>query len=102
MRDHSKTAIFVMFCASGTGVVMPPYVVYKAINIYDSWCCNGVKSSVYNSSSSGWFNMHSFTDWFKKIFLPHVRRQSGRKLLIGDNLASHISMEVISEYRDDI
>ena len=34
-------------------------------------------------------------DWFKKLFLPHVRRQPGRKLLIGDNLASHISMEVI-------
>jgi hypothetical protein len=35
------------------------------------------------------------TWWVKKIFLPHVRRQPGRKLLIGDNLASHISMEVI-------
>jgi hypothetical protein len=101
VRDHSKTAISVMFCASGTGVVMPPYVVYKAMNIYDSWCCNGVKGAVYNSSSSGWFDMHSFTDWFQKIFLPHVRRQPGRKLLIGDNLASHISVEVISQCRDN-
>jgi hypothetical protein len=50
---------------------------------------------VYNSSPSGWFDLFSFTDWFKKVFLRHVRHQPGRKLLIGDNLRSHISNEVI-------
>jgi len=34
-------------------------------------------------------------DWFKVDFLDHIRRQPGKKLLVGDNLSSHISMEVI-------
>jgi hypothetical protein len=101
VRDHTKTAISVMLCASVPGMVLPPYVIYKAQNIYDSWCCNGVKGAVYTSSMSGWFDMYIFTDWFKKIFLPHVRRMPGRKLLIGDNLASHISLEVINLCRDN-
>jgi hypothetical protein len=36
----------------------------------------------------------------KKIFLPHVRRLPGKKLLLCDNLASHISVEVIDLCRE--
>lgn len=28
--DHSKSAISIMFCGSASGVLLPPYVVYKA------------------------------------------------------------------------
>jgi hypothetical protein len=70
-------------------------VVYKGQYIYESWCSGGPDKAVYTSSLSRWFDMCIGEDWCKKIFLPHVRRQPGRKLLIGVNLASHISMEVI-------
>lgn len=95
VRDSTKTCISIMFCGSASGVMMPPYVVYKASNIYDSWCTGGPKGAVYNSSHSGWFDGNIYTDWFKKVFLPHARRKPGKKLLIADNLASHISVEVI-------
>ena len=39
--------------------------------------------------------MAVFEDWFEKLFLPEVRRIPGTKVLIGDNLASHISTNVI-------
>jgi hypothetical protein len=94
-RDSTKTCISIMFCGTAAGEMLPPYVVYKASNIYDSWCIGGPKSIVYNSSPSGWFDGCSYTDWFKKVFLPHARRKPGKKLLVVDNLASHISVEVI-------
>jgi hypothetical protein len=99
--DHSKTAISVMFCGSATGQLLPPYVVYKGSNVYDSWCAGGPKGAVYTSSPSGWFDMFIFGDWFKKIFLPAVRRLPGKKLLLGDNLASHISPDVIQICKEE-
>jgi hypothetical protein len=99
--DHSKTCISIMFCASQRGLLLPPYVVYKGHNVYDSWCQRGPKGAVYTSSPSGWFDMYIFGDWFRKIFLPAVRRLPGKKLLIGDNLASHISLDVIQICRHE-
>lgn len=39
--------------------------------------------------------------WFFDIFLPHVRVSPGKKVLIGDNLASHFSVEVVQAARDN-
>jgi hypothetical protein len=96
VRDHSKTAISIMMCANRK-VFLPPYVLYKGSNVYESWCTGGPEKAVYSSSHSGWFDMCVFEDWFGKIFLPHVRRLPGKKVLIGDGLASHISLEVIKQ-----
>ena len=93
--DHSKSAISVMFCGSADGKLLPPYVVYKAGNLYDSWCKGGPKGTRYNVTKSGWFDMPVFEDWFENSFLPEVRRLEGKKVLTGDNLASHISTNVI-------
>ncbi len=101
VRDHSKTAISMMFCGNGNGDFLPPYVLYKGNNVYESWYSGGPDKAVYSSSPSGWFDMCIFEDWFKKLFLPHVRRQPGRKVLLGDNIASHISMELIRLCRDN-
>ena len=93
--NHSKSSLSVMFCGSADGKMLPPYVVYKAKNLYESWCQGGPKGTRYNATASGWFDMAVFEDWFEKLFLPEVRRIPGTKVLIGDNLASHISTNVI-------
>lgn len=95
VMDATKSSISVEFCASAKGVLLPPYVIYQGKNCYPEWCEDGIDGSVYNSSKSGWFDMCSFTDWFEKIFLPHARRLEGKKLLIGDNVSSHISNRVL-------
>jgi hypothetical protein len=101
VRNHSKTSISCMICASGTGWLLPPYVVYRGVNVYAAWCKGGVKNARYSSTKSGWFDTFTFTDWFKNLFLPAVRRLEGRKLLLGDNLSSHISIEVIELCREN-
>ena len=95
VSNHSKASLSVMFCGSADGKMLAPYVVYKAKNLYESWCQGGPKGTRYNATPSGWFDMYIFEDWFKKSFLAEVRRIPGRKVLIGDNLASHISTNVI-------
>ncbi len=62
IRDHTKSAISILFCGSATGKLLPPYVVYKAGNVYESWCGGGPKGTLYNSSKSGWFDMPIFED----------------------------------------
>jgi hypothetical protein len=99
--DHTKSSISCMMCGPAKGEFLPPYVVYKGKNVYDSWCTGGPKGTVYTSSPTGWFDMFIFEDWFFKIFLPAARRLTGKKVLIGDNLASHISAKVIQCCREN-
>ena len=33
IRENSKTAISIMFCGSASGMLLPPYVVYKGANV---------------------------------------------------------------------
>jgi len=84
-----------MFCGSATGVMLPPMVVYKAQGLYECWCERGPKGTVYACSKSGWFDMYLFEKWFEDLLLPKLKRKTGKKLIVGDNLASHISPRVI-------
>lgn len=93
--DTSKTSISVMIAASADGFVFPPYTVYKSKHIYPTWIEGGLPGSAYNRNSSGWFDLIMFEDWFKTIILPHLRRLEGPKVIIGDNLSSHLSVSVI-------
>jgi hypothetical protein len=70
-------------------------VIYRAKNLYTSWCKRGPKGTVYACSPRGWFDMFLFEQWFVDLFLKKMKRRPGKKLLIGDNLASHISPRVI-------
>lgn len=97
--DTSKTSISVMIAAAADGTLLPPYTVYKAKHIYPSWTEGGVNGAGYNRNSSGWFDSTMFEDWFSNILLPYFKKQNGRKIMIGDNLSSHLSLNVIRECR---
>ena len=62
IRDHRKYAISNMFCGSATGQLNPHYVVYKAGNLYPSWCKGGPKGTRFIISTSGWFDAPIFRD----------------------------------------
>lgn len=94
--DSSKTSTSVMFTISGAGEVSSPFIVYKAKYVYDTWTENGHPNAIYRSSPSGWFDMELFEQWFHLICLPYFHKLEGPKALIGDNLPSHISREVIA------
>ena len=69
------------------------YDVYKLVHLYDHLVGEGPPNVRYNRSQSGWLD--ETTDWFFKMMLPKLRCLEGRKVLIGDNLSSHLSDAII-------
>lgn len=97
--NTSKSSHSVMLAAAGDGTLLPPYVVYKSKNLYESWTQYGPPGTRYNSSKSGWFETIHFQDWFISIALHYCKSLPNEKpkVLIGDNVATHLSVEVIKE-----
>ncbi len=94
LRESSKVSVSVMACGTASGILLPPYVVYKSSCMWSTWLLDGLHRSRYNTKS-GWFDLITFEDWFFKVALRYLRRLSGKKLIIGDNLGSHLSFRVI-------
>lgn len=68
--DTTKSSTSVMFACAADGTLLPPYIVYRAKNLYSTWLENGPKGTVYNRSKSGWFNLEIFEDWYRTIAIP--------------------------------
>lgn len=75
--------------------MLPPMTVYKSINgvVYQNWCEGGPEGATYAASKSGWFDMEKFNVWFKQVFIKWLARlpKEDIKVIIGDNLAAHLS-----------
>lgn len=95
--DTTKSSTTVMFAIAADGSRLPTYTVYKAKHIYEGWKEGGLPGAIYNRSPKGWFDSELFDDWFRTVALPFFRKLEGTKLLIGDNLQSHITVSVIQE-----
>lgn len=97
IMNTTKSSTSIMFAVSATGTFLPSYVVYKGERMQDTWINGGPLSTKYNVSKSGWFDSDIFIKWFKSIVLPWARRlpHDEPKVVIGDNLASHMSLEVV-------
>jgi hypothetical protein len=95
IMNSSKSAISLMFCGNADGEVLPPYVVYKAEALWTTWTEGGPKGARYNRTKSGWFDAVTFEDWFMSLFLPCLRKQEGQKVVISDNLSSHINLNIL-------
>ncbi|KAJ4446187.1 hypothetical protein ANN_12880 [Periplaneta americana] len=72
--DHSQTSFSVMFTGSASGHLLPPYMVYRAENMYNSWTEGGPEGTRYNQSKNSWFNMAIFKDYFYSLVLPYFKR----------------------------
>ncbi|KAB0805317.1 hypothetical protein PPYR_02287 [Photinus pyralis] len=99
--DATKTSISVMMAASPSGTLLPPFVVYKAKHRYQEWEENGPLGCRYSCTPSGWFDARAFGEWFQEIVLPYYRNKEGKKLMIGDNLSSHITLDVIQKCEEN-
>jgi hypothetical protein len=106
VRDHSKTCFSTMFCIAGHGDCLPPMTVLKSPsgNFYDTWAIGGPPGSVFTANKSGWFTMREFEVFFEKIFLKYLQNRIPKeevKVLIGDNLGSHLSQAVMQQCREN-
>lgn len=111
--NFSKSATSIMVCGSASGVLLPPFVIYKGEHLWNTWteggakgkpccsqpCCSG--GTRYSRTQHGWIDTETFADWFESSFLPHARRLDGKKVLIGDNLSSHLSADVIKRCEEN-
>ena len=93
--EHSKQSISVMFCGSADGTYLPPMVVYRAQDVYGNWIEGGPRGTIYDCTTSGWFDSVTFEKWFFKFFLPNACALIGPVASIGDNLDSHFSKAVV-------
>jgi hypothetical protein len=59
VKNHSKSSISIMICGSAAGKLLHPYVVYKGVNVYRSWC-QGYKEAVFSATASGWQKINYF------------------------------------------
>lgn len=98
--NYSKGNISVMFAGTASGELIPPYVIYKAQHLYDAWCERGPKNARFGRSKSGWMDMKNFEEWFSSIVVPWAKTKEGKKVIIGDNLSSHLSEEVTKKCRE--
>lgn len=94
--NNDKDMFTVHVCANADGLYLPPYVVYKAKTLFDSWCLNGPKNCHYNRSNSGWMEEDQFVEWFKAVFIKYTTKIQGAKILILDGHSSHLSSSVIA------
>ncbi|XP_050302047.1 uncharacterized protein LOC126740161 [Anthonomus grandis grandis] len=97
VQQHWKASVSIMVCGNAAGELLPPIVVYKAGNLYANWTQGGPPGTVYANTSSGWFDMIQFEKWFFDILLPKIKDMNtpAKKVVIGDNLASHLPPLVI-------
>ncbi|XP_065667621.1 uncharacterized protein LOC136087921 [Hydra vulgaris] len=93
--NSTKTSFSVMFCGNANGELLPPYVVYKAESLWNTWMEHGPPKARYNRSKSGWFDSTCFEDWFFSLLLPRLKKAQGRSVIIGDNVSSHLSIAVL-------
>ena len=90
-----------MYSGFADGELLPPMVVYKSKNVYTNWTNGGPDGTIYDCTSSEWFDFCTFENWFFKIYLPRAKEKVGPKILIGDNLSSHFlfdDVEACKEY----
>ena len=99
--NSTKSANSIMYAGCADGSLLPPYIVYKATNIYDTWTFGGPQGARYNRTKSGWFDLQCFEDWFHSIALPYLKKLPGKKMLIGDNLSSHLSASIVEKCEEN-
>ena len=93
-----KSSTSVMFSATANGELLPTYVVYKALHLMNMWTEGGPAKVRYNRTKYGWFDYVTFEDWFFAVVVPWAKKLDGKKVIIGDNLSSHISPQVVKTY----
>ena len=98
--SNSKESTSVMFSGFADGTVLPLFVVYKGKNMYENWMSGGPPGARYAATESDWFDMKTFERWFFEIYLPAAKQRPGRHVLVGDNLRSHLSVDVVNACKE--
>lgn len=94
--NSSKASTSIMMACAADGTLLPPFIIYRSMHLWDTWTSGGPKGARYANTKSGWIDQKTFEEWFLTIALPYLKKNDPPRALIGDNLSSHISAQVIS------
>ena len=92
-----KTTYSVLFCASASGIFMPPFTVFKGLHLYESWTIGGPAGALYGVTKSGWMEEGVFEGWFVKVFFKQVKDLKKPVLLIYDGHGSHLTYNTVHQ-----
>ena len=84
----------VVTCISASGFVLPPCLIYpRKKAVPENFMEGAVPGTLFKSTESGWMNQEVYMEWFQWFItvIPPARPV----LLIEDDHASHISIELI-------
>ena len=99
--NSTKSATSMVYAGCVDGSLLLPYVVYKATNMCDTRTLGDPQGAKYNRSKSGWFDLRCFEEWFMSVALPYLKPLRGKKVLVGNNLSSHLSAEIIQKCEEN-
>lgn len=93
--DGNRELVTVLEAISGTGIALPPMIIFKGTALYTTWM-NGIqatRTSFFAYSSCGYTNDDLTYEWLIKVFDPFTCTQAADKyrLLIMDNHHSHVT-----------
>lgn len=71
--NHTKASMSLMMAGTASGDMLPPYVVYKSLHLYDTRVKNGPENTRYNRSSPAWFEGKLFDDWVLNMVIPYFK-----------------------------
>jgi hypothetical protein len=78
VNNNEKISYTVTLCINAAGEYLPPYILFEAKNLYNTWCVGGPKGACYNTSPSGWMEAAQFLAWFSNVFVPRIVEIGGK------------------------
>eukprot|EP00795_Rhopilema_esculentum_P011062 gene11062-19921_t len=96
-----KTSYSVLFCISAKGHLCPPFVVYKAKNLYQTWTSGGPQGASYAVTNSGWMEDYVFEEWFLKHYVPWAGSFRKPCILFMDGHGSHLTYKVVKTAKEN-
>lgn len=93
--------ITVLLGGNAAGEKLPPLVVFKGKNIWDTWISKEeYPGMTYSATSNGWMETETFTNYFENNFLQNIGTEKP-VILIYDGHASHISLPLVEKAVDN-
>ena len=93
VAGSGRENITVQACASASGQLLPPYIVYKGERLIADTTFGGPLGTRFSVSHNGWMTGEGFLDWLRSLFLPSLPAERPILLLL-DGHSSHIGYEV--------
>ncbi|KAB0793820.1 hypothetical protein PPYR_13440 [Photinus pyralis] len=88
--------ITVLFGGNAAGEKLPPLIVFRGKNVWDSWLSikEGYPGMTYAASKNGWMDTQTFENYFQNNFLKNVCPERP-VVLIYDGHNSHVGVSLV-------